>query len=220
MEFSDFWVFGWKFTKFLVSYLRLQVSFSLNFAAHFSIMRDNSSVLFLVETTWFGQKAPIKVQDFRLLTAHIKFHQICTLIDSFCWKYIKIVSHYPGHWSKIWRKTDLLFQKWQEFGEFWLKHLKVSKICTFIGSYCAKYLVIWKMTWGIWQIFTRALESVKIGTLMGSFCPKWKMYELKMYRGVICHDNEEWCKIWRGINLSFQNWHKESEESWLEHSEI
>ena len=24
----------------------------------------------------------------------------------------------------------------------------------------------------IWQIFTRALEIVKIGTLMGSFCPK------------------------------------------------
>ena len=34
------------------------------------------------------------------------------------------------------------------------------------------WLVAWKMTWGIWQIFTRALESVKIGTLMGSFCPK------------------------------------------------
>ena len=46
------------------------------------------------------------------------------------------------------------------------------------------WLVVWKMTWGIWQIFTRALESVKIGTLMGFFCPKYKMYELKIYRGV------------------------------------
>ena len=27
-------------------------------------------------------------------------------------------------------------------------------------------------TWEIWQIFNKALESVKIGTLMGSFCPK------------------------------------------------
>ena len=35
------------------------------------------------------------------------------------------------------------------------------------------------------------------------------MYELKIYRGVLCHDNEEWCKIWRGINLSVQNWHEE-----------
>ena len=31
------------------------------------------------------------------------------------------------------------------------------------------WLVVWKMTW---KIFTRALESVKIGTLMGSFNPK------------------------------------------------
>ena len=34
-------------------------------------------------------------------------------------------------------------------------------------------------------------ESCKIGTLMGSFCPKKKIYELKIYRGVMCHENEE-----------------------------
>ena len=33
--------------------------------------------------------------------------------------------------------------------------------------------------------------SLKIGTLMGSFYPNQKMYELKIYRGVLCHDNEE-----------------------------
>ena len=54
-----------------------------------------------------------------------------------------------------------------------------------------KRLVAWKMTCGIWQIFTRALKNVEIGTLMGSFCPKQKMYDLKTYRGVMCHDNEE-----------------------------
>ena len=31
-----------------------------------------------------------------------------------------------------------------------------------------KWLVVWKMTKGIWYIFTWALESLKIGTLMGS----------------------------------------------------
>ena len=31
----------------------------------------------------------------------------------------------------------------------------------------------------IWQIFTRALDIFKIGTLMGSFCPKQKKYNLK-----------------------------------------
>ena len=39
--------------------------------------------------------------------------------------------------------------------------------------------------------FTRALESVKIGTLMGSFCPKQKRYDLNICKGVMCHDNEE-----------------------------
>ena len=34
------------------------------------------------------------------------------------------------------------------------------------------WLVVWKKTWEIWQIFTRTLESVKSGTLMGSFRPK------------------------------------------------
>ena len=34
------------------------------------------------------------------------------------------------------------------------------------------WLVVRKMTWRIWQIFTRALEILKVGNLMGSFCPK------------------------------------------------
>ena len=34
-------------------------------------------------------------------------------------------------------------------------------------------------------------ESLKIGTLMGSVYPNQKMYELKIYRGVMRHDNEE-----------------------------
>ena len=33
--------------------------------------------------------------------------------------------------------------------------------------------------------------SLKIGTLMGSYYPKGKMYELKIYWRVLCHDNEE-----------------------------
>ena len=57
--------------------------------------------------------------------------------------------------------------------------------------------------------FPRALESFKIGTLMGSLNPKWKTYELKIHKGVMCHDNQEWCKVWRGIDLSFQNCHEE-----------
>ena len=30
-------------------------------------------------------------------------------------------------------------------------------------------------------------------------------YELKIYRVFMCHDNQEWWKIWRGIDSSVQN---------------
>ena len=34
-------------------------------------------------------------------------------------------------------------------------------------------------------------ESLKICAFTGSFDPKLKIYELRIYRVVICHDNEE-----------------------------
>ena len=77
-----------------------------------------------------------------------------------------------------------------------------------------------KLIWGIWQIFTRALESLQIGTLMACFCLKLNMHERKIYRGVTCHNNEEWCKNWRGIDLSVINWHEEFDGFWHEHSKI
>ena len=40
------------------------------------------------------------------------------------------------------------------------------------------------------------------------------------YRGVTSNDTEEWWKIWRGIDLLFQNWHKEFDEFWLENSKV
>ena len=73
----------------------------------------------------------------------------CTLMDSFSWKYIKfqlkkyrgVVSHDTEDWCKIWRKTDLLFQNRQEFGEFLPEHSKVSKLYTLIGSLREKYVM-------------------------------------------------------------------------------
>ena len=40
---------------------------------------------------------------------------------------------------------------------------------------------------------------------MGSFMAKYRLFELKKYRGVIFHETEEGYTIWRGINLSVQN---------------
>ena len=74
-----------------------------------------------------------------------------------------------------------------------------------------------KMTWGIWQIFTRRLGSVKIGTLMYSFCLKQKA---KKSRKIMCKETEEWWKVWRGSDLLFQNRPKEFEKFWLDHTKF
>ena len=33
-------------------------------------------------------------------------------------------------------------------------------------------------------------------------------------------DNTEWCKLWRGMDLSVQNWHEEFDKCWPKYSKI
>ena len=53
---------------------------------------------------------------------------------------------------------------------------------------------------------------------MGSFRAKYILFELKKYRRVIFHETGEGYKIW--IDLLFQNWHKEFNKFWPEHSKV
>ena len=115
---QTFLVNEWKFIKTLMSCLKPQVSFSLNFVSLFSAIRKITFLYFFSwNFIWFRQKEPIKMQNFRLSTTHVKFHRICILIGSFCWKYIKfqakkyreVMSHDTEDWCKIYGKTDLLF---------------------------------------------------------------------------------------------------------------
>ena len=64
------------------------------------------------------------------------------------------------------------------------------------------------------------LKVSKIFTLMASFWAKYILFELKNYRKVIFHETKEGYKIWRGIDLSFQNWHKEFDKFWPEHLKV
>ena len=60
----------------------------------------------------------------------------------------------------------------------------------------------------------------KMFPLMGSFWAKYILFELKKYREVIFHETEEGYKIWREIDLLFQNWHKEFDKFWPEHLKV
>ena len=157
----------------------------------------------------------------------------------------------------------------------------MSGKCRMMQSLKRNWLVVSKLTWKIWQILTRALESLKNfrfnGILLSKVYIGWAkkskeelscmtrtsdekfgekltyyfkiymrnltifdpstrksnffyfnglllakhiLFELKKYRGVIFHDTEEWYKIWRGLDVLFQNWHEEFDRFWSDHSKV
>ena len=73
-------------------------------------------------------------------------------------------------------------------------------------STCRFKIDISKKFDNIWPEHSKVSKNF---TLMGSFWAKYVFFELKKYRGVIFHDIEEWCKIWRKTDLLLGKWHEE-----------
>ena len=48
----------------------------------------------------------------------------------------------------------------------------------------------------------------KICTLMGFFWPKYIMFDLKKYRGVMRHYTKDWYKLCRKNDMWFHKWHE------------
>ena len=71
----------------------------------------------------------------------------------------------------------------------------------------------------IWWILIRAL-SLQNFHFNWSFCAKYITFDLKKYRGVIFHDTEESCKIWRKTGLRFGKWHEKFGEFSSEHLKV
>ena len=80
-------------------------------------------------------------------------------------------------WSRLSKAYKYLDEKVQK-SYAWL-HWRV------IQSLNKKWLLVPKMTWGIWRILTWAVQSLKISTLLVYFCRKYIMFMLKRYRGVV-----------------------------------
>ena len=68
--------------------------------------------------------------------------------------------------------------------------------------------------------FDLRTQKSKICALIGPFCAKYAIFDLKKYRGVIFHDTEESCKIWRKTRLWFRKWHEDFGKFSPEHSKI
>ena len=80
------------------------------------------------------------------------------------------------------------------------------------------WLVVSKLTWGIWRILTRALENLKNLHFNGLLLNKvYNVWAKKKHRGVLLDGTEYWCIIWMKTNLRFQKWHEEFSKFSLEH---
>ena len=109
--------------------------------------------------------------------------------------------HDNEEWCKNWSGIDLSVQNLlEEFDKFWPEHSKISKICTLLGFFWPKYVML-ELKKSIGELFLMALnidatlegkltcafkngmrnlasfhqctfESLESGTLMGSFYPK------------------------------------------------
>ena len=143
------------------------------------------------------------------------------------------VMHYENEeWCKILNKIDLPVQNWhEEFNKCLPEHSKILKICTLFAKYIMFQLkkyrgVIFNGTqdrYKVWRETDLCLQKLtwkKLEPWWHPFFWSWKCMGFKIYREVICHDNEEWCKNWRGIDLSVQNWYDEFDEFWPKKSKI
>ena len=64
-RFSDFWVIWWKFTKFLISYLKPRIQFFFKICTLSSVMRDNSSAIILQNIYMIWEKGIHQSEKFQ-----------------------------------------------------------------------------------------------------------------------------------------------------------
>ena len=100
----------------------------------------------------------------------VKFDKTCTLICSYCAKYLMFDLKSTEELSFMTLKGDFWFGKWhEEYSEFSPEHLKVSKlgfwwdplIQSRKSMSTENYIVISKLTRRIWWILAPAFESLK-----------------------------------------------------------
>ena len=127
----------------------------------------------MIWTKGTNQSAKFQIFDgSRNFTKFMKFHQICTLIGCFCWKYIKFQ-------LKRYKESCLM-----------TKFFRLQRV---IKNLKKNWFVVSKRT-RIWWILTWALEMLKISTLIDFFWAKYVTFDLKKYR--IWRKTDLWFRKW------------------------
>ena len=128
-SFSDFQLFAWKLTKFCMTFFKSRVSFFFKFFINFSYVSWHiiPTKFFSWSIICFGQKEPISLQFFKLLSALMKVQPIPQVIfETTTSEFIQILNHC----SVSWEITPL--HEWKEpvkvkFSDFWVVGWKLTK---------------------------------------------------------------------------------------------
>ena len=75
-----------------MSFFKPQVSFASDFASLFTVMKDNSSVLFRSNLIYFAQKV-VKVKLLRILSAQVKIHEILAISETTNQFFFSVMRH-------------------------------------------------------------------------------------------------------------------------------
>ena len=119
VKFWNFWVVEWKFSKFLMSYLKLQVIFSLNFVSLCSVMRNNSFVLFSWNFILCWRRQPIKVPNYRF-----------SFSPNLCLDRLLLLKVYQISAKKVQRScVSWYWRLMQNLKKNWFVVLKLTRTC-------------------------------------------------------------------------------------------
>ena len=87
-------------------------------------------------------------------------------------RYEGVMFHGTEYWCKIWRKTDLCFEKWHgESGKFWPEHSKVSKLGLWWNYFIQSRK---RMTLKCTGVLCVMKEWCKIGREIGLLFQNWQ----------------------------------------------
>ena len=188
--------------------LKQQVDSSPNLVSLFSFMKDNSSVLFSPNNTYFAQKEPIKVKIFETFK-----HSGQNLSNSLCqfWNDELIPLHILYPYSISWKITPLCFFSSSNIYFAQKEHIKIKTFETFkcLGQYLAN------SSCQIWNDKSIPLQTLRHFSLSWQITPLWLLssYFFQLWiRGSHQNPNFETFKC-SGENLPFSSCHFSSHKS-------
>ena len=168
-----------------------------------SLMKDTSSVFFLLERYLLWKKGTPQSQTFRLLSGWVKFHQILDDI-------LETTSQFLLNFASLLVSWEINLPYFFSYSVIWFGQKSYSKV---------KKKFVSKMS-RIWWILIWALKSLNnLQFDCSLFCKVYNVW-LKKYKRAIFHDTEVSCKVWRKEALRFEKWYKEFRKFPLEHLEV